>query len=121
MQVGLTAYCIGNASLKAGSTQYRNGSASFSGTGGEHVLNSDSTIGDWTSIRVNGGDSVNGFYYMEDGVIEGQVIFISAFETEANFTKIEGTFIDLCQAIEDAAPTAAPTPSSGFEKNVCNV
>ncbi len=116
-----TAYCIDNASLKAGSTQYRDGSASFSGTGGEHVLTSHSTIGDWTSIQVNGDDSVNGFYYMEDGIIEGEVIFKTPFETVANFTKIEGTFIELCQAIENAVPTAAPTPSSGFEKNVCKV
>lgn len=115
------AYCIDNASLKAGSTQYRDGSATFSGVGGEHVLTSDSTFGDWTSINVNGGDSVNGFYYMEDGVIEGEVIFTTPFETIANFTKIEGTFIELCQAIENSVPTAAPTPSSGFEKNICKV
>ena len=114
-----TAHCISNASMKTSSTQYRDGSASFSGTGGEHVLTSDKTIGNWTSINVNGGDSVNGFYYMEEGSIEGEVIFNSAFNCDANYTKIEGTFVDLCQAIQDAAPTPVPTPSSGFEKNVC--
>eukprot|EP00986_Skeletonema_menzelii_P008165 scaffold3356_cov154-Skeletonema_menzelii.AAC.15 len=114
-----TAHCISNAYMKTSSTQYRGGSASFSGTGGEHVLTSDAIIGDWTSIKVNGGDSVNGFYYMADGIIEGDVVFKGAFDYDANFTKIEGTFINLCEAIEDATPTPAPTPSSGFDKNIC--
>ena len=116
-----TTFCFDNASLKTGSTQYRDGTASFSGTGGEHVFTSDSIIGNWTTISVNGGNSINGFYYMEDGGIEGQVVFESAYETEANFTRIQGTFIDLCQAVEDAAPTPAPSVSSGFEKNICVV
>jgi len=114
-------YCIDDATAKSGSTQYRNGTASFSGTGGEHVFTSSSSIGKWTTVAVNGGGKLDGFYYMADGVIEGEVIFKSGFETQANFTKIQGTFIDLCKAVEDATPTPSPTVSSGYAKNVCEV
>lgn len=115
-------YCIDHAIVKSGSTQYHDGTASFSGTGGEHVFTSGSGIGDWTTVAINnGGSGLNGFYYMEDGLVEGQVIFNSDFDTQANFTRIQGTFIDLCKAIQDATPTPAPTQSSGYAKNVCEV
>lgn len=107
-------YCIHDAFITRVLTLYTDGSASAVGTGGEHVITSNS-IGSWTMMDFNSGvnnmPNVPGFYYMEDGVIEARTANISA--PEGNYTTLNGTFIDLCQAIEIATNT-----NSAAVKNV---
>jgi len=107
-------YCIHDASITRILTLYSDGSASAVGTGGEHVITSNS-IGSWTTMDFNSGvnnmPNIPGFYYMEDGVIEATTANISA--PEGNYTTLNGTFIDLCQAIE-----IATNSNSAAAKNV---
>jgi hypothetical protein len=102
-------YCYEDGKISSSSKQYRDGSASFVISGGEITVGPQN-VGNWTTIDVNGGESVNipGFYYVEEGIAEGGVIFLNDEKTltEPNYTSIEGTLIDLCYA---AAPTLAPT------------
>ena len=98
-EVGLV-YCIEDAYTKNNSTQYPDSTATFYITAGEIAVTSQS-IGKWTTISINGASSVDtpGFYYIEDGSVTGNVIFKSddMMDTEANYTNIEGKFIDLCE------------------------
>ncbi len=102
-------YCIEDAFTKSNSTQYPDGTASFYITAGEIAVTSQS-IGTWTSVSVNGARNLKtpGFYYIEDGSVSGDVIFKddAMMETEANYTSLEGTLIDLC------AKTNPPDSSS---------
>lgn len=92
-------YCIEDAVTKSNSTQYPDGTASFFITAGEIAVTSQS-IGSWTTTSVNGARILKtpGFYYIEDGSVTGDVIFKDddMMETEANYTNLEGNFIDLC-------------------------
>jgi len=92
-------YCIEDAFTKSNSTQYPDGTASFFITAGEIAVTSQS-IGSWTTTSVNGARILKtpGFYYIEDGSVSGDVIFKDEdmMETEANYTNLEGNFIDLC-------------------------
>ncbi|KAK1742858.1 hypothetical protein QTG54_006455 [Skeletonema marinoi] len=106
-------YCIEDAVTLSNSTQYKNGTATFNITGGEVAVTTTS-IGAWTTVDVNGGSSMDvpGFYYVQDGFALGNVIFLDEEKilTEANYTKIQGTFTDLCEETN-------PPPSSAVAKN----
>ena len=97
-------YCVHDAVTLANSTQHRDGSATFSIKSGEIAV-TPSSIGDWTDVTINGGLSVveaPGFYYVEDGSVSGNVIFLdeAKMETEANYTDFEGSFVDLCAQVD---------------------
>eukprot|EP00986_Skeletonema_menzelii_P008166 scaffold3356_cov154-Skeletonema_menzelii.AAC.16 len=97
-------YCIHDAATLANSTQHRDGSATFSIKSGEIAVTPPS-IGDWTNVSVNGGWSwgveAPGFYYVEDGSVSGNVVFLdeAKMETEANYTAFEGNLVDLCAEV----------------------
>lgn len=103
-------YCIEDASTKSNSTQYPDGTASFFITAGEIAVASQS-IGSWTSVSVNGANVLKtpSFYYVENGSASGDVIFKdeAMMETEANYTSLEGTFIDLCAKTNPPDSSAA--------------
>ena len=70
-------YCIHDAFITRVLTLYTDGSASAVGTGGEHVITSNS-IGSWTMMDFNSGvnnmPNIPGFYYMEDGVMRQELL-----------------------------------------------
>ena len=110
-----TVYCIRNATGEVSILKNANGTIlSIVGSGNMYHF-TPSTVGEWTSIDANGGNSVNvpGFYYQESGIVEttGAV---------GNYSKIQGTFVDMCAAIDSSASppavngpdasSASPTP-----------
>ena len=117
------AYCIHNASIARVLTLYTNGSASGTGSGGEHLFTSNS-IGNWTTIDFYSGVSrmpnIPGFYYQEEGTIEATTANISVPDPEGIYATLNGTFIDLCQALDQYSCQAietAPNTNSAAAKN----
>ena len=110
-------YCYENSITVTNSTQYQDGSATFEISGGVIAI-SPQNIGEWTTISVNGGSNMNipGLYYIEDGLVAGEVIFKDdeKLQTEANYTNVQGTIIDLCEA-------SNPKVSSAAAKNALHV
>lgn len=94
-------YCISDAVTLAKSTQHKDGSATFSITSGEIAVTPQS-IGEWTKVSLTWNLQAPGFYYVEDGSVLGNVVFLdeNKFETEANYTDLGGSYVDLCAQVD---------------------
>ena len=118
-------YCIRNATSVVSYLKDANGTdLSYVGSGNMYRF-SPSTVGEWTTIDVNGGDSVNvpGFYNQESGTVELDL-------QDGKYTKkIQGTFVDMCAAVDSSvsppagddsdASSASPTTSVYSPKSTC--